>query len=553
MNAERLTTGQAVVKSLRRHGVNTLFGIPGAHTYDLFDALYEAREEIRFITTRHEQAAGYMAYGYAKATGRVGAFCVVPGPGILNAGAAMCTALGACAQTLCVTGEIPSQYIGRGRGILHELPDQLATLESFNKWAGRIDHPSQAAPVVAEAFRRMRQGRPGPAAIEVPWDVLGQRALVDLDVLSETVPPPPPDPDAVDRAVKLISEARNPMITVGAGALDAGSEIQALAELLQAPVAAHRSGRGIVGEDTPYGFSCGAAALLWPETDLVIGIGSRLELQHIRWQWQPRGVKYIRIDIDPTEFVRLPPEVGLVCDAADGTAALVNALAKTISKRASRAQEFSWVKAKAAESFKRVQPQIDYLAAIRDVLPRDGYLVEEVSQMGFAARFGFPVYAPRTYVTCGYQDNLGFGFNTALGVKVAHPRKPVVAIAGDGGILYGIQELATAAQYGIELVTCVFNNGGFGNVRRDQMERYGGRVIGADLINPDFVKLAESFGVAAYRVRRPAELRGRLETALAAGAPVVIEVMVERGSEVTPWQFLHPRFPGPAADSAYSL
>ena len=548
-----LSTGQAIVEFLRRHGVDTLFGIPGAHTYDFFDALYEARDDIRFITTRHEQAAGYMAYGYAKSSGRVGAFCVVPGPGILNAGAAMCTALGACTPVLCLTAEIPSQYIGRGRGILHELPDQLATLKSINKWAARIDRPAQAPAVLAEAFRQMRQGRPGPVAVAVPWDVLGQRARIDLEVRADAAAPPPPDPDVIQKALALIKAARHPMITVGAGALAAGAEVAALAALLQAPVTAHRSGRGIVGEDTAYGLSCGAAALLWPATDLVIGIGSRLELQHIRWQWRPRGVKYIRIDIDPAEFERLPADVGLLCDASAGTAALVDACSKAIGPRPSRAQEFAAVKAQAAASFRRVQPQMDYLLAIRDVLPRDGYFVEEISQMGFAARFGFPVYAPRTYVTCGYQDNLGFGFNTALGVKVAHPHKAVVAIAGDGGILYGFQELATAKQHDINLVTCIFNNGGFGNVRRDQMERYNGHVIGADLVNPDFVKLAESFGVAAHRVTRPAELRARLEAAFAADAPVVIEVPVERGSEVSPWSFLHPRFPGQSADSDYVL
>ncbi len=173
-----MTTGQAIVDALLAHGVDTVFGIPGAHTYDLLDALHAAGDRIRFITTRHEQAAGYLAYGYAKSTGKPGVFTVVPGPGVLNAGAALCTALGACAPLLCLTADIPAAFIGRGRGILHELPDQLATLRSITKWAAGIDHPAQAGQRVAEAFQRMNSGRPGPVALATPWDVLGQRAEV---------------------------------------------------------------------------------------------------------------------------------------------------------------------------------------------------------------------------------------------------------------------------------------------------------------------------------------------------------------------------------------
>ena len=198
------------------------------------------------------------------------------------------------------------------------------------------------------------------------------------------------------------------------------------------------------------------------------------------------------------------------------------------------------MKARARTQFEQVQPQLAYLDVLRRVLPRNGFLVEEISQVGFTARFGFPVYTPRTYVTCGYQETLGFGFNTALGVKVAHPDKAVVSITGDGGFLFGLQELATAVHHRIGLVTCVFNNNSFGNVRRDQLNTYQGRLIGAELTNPDFVKLSESFGVAAYRVHTPDQFGPALEKAIAQDAPAVIEVVVERGSEASPWPFLHP-------------
>jgi acetolactate synthase-1/2/3 large subunit len=272
--------------------------------------------------------------------------------------------------------------------------------------------------------------------------------------------------------------------------------------------------------------------------DLLIGIGSRLELQYMRWQWRPAGLKVIRIDIDPTEMVRLKPDLGVVGDAAQATAALVDAL--TGHKVGSRTAEFRAVKSRAREAAERIQPQMAYLDAIRRALPRDGFFVEEISQMGFTARFGFPVYAPRQYVTCGYQDNLGFGFNTALGVKVANPDKAVVSVSGDGGFMFGVQELATAVHHGIGVVSVVFNNNAYGNVRRDQMNVFGGRLLGADLSNPDFVALSRSFGVPGERASTPEDLEKALGKALASGGPALIEVPVERGSETSPWPFLHP-------------
>ena len=539
-SAEKLSTGQAIARSLVRNGIDTIFGIPGAHTYDFIDALYECRDQIRFIVTRHEQGAGYMAYGYAKSTGRVGAFTVVPGPGVLNAGAALCTAYGANAPVLCITGNIQSYNIGRGRGILHELPDQLATLRGLTKWSERINHPTEAPGVMGEAFRQLRSGRTRPVAVETPWDVFGARALVDLDVRMDVAPPPEPDPDAIARAVALLREAKNPMITVGSGAIAARAEVQQLAQLLQAPVTSHRSGRGIVGEDTPYGFSCGAGYKPWLATDVLLGIGSRLELQYLRWMKIPAGLKVIRIDIDATEMSRLKPDVGIVTDARLGTRALLDALSSTLPRRPSREEEFAGLKAQFRQEIQKVQPQMGYLDAIREVLPRDGFFVEEISQVGFTSRFGFPVYEPRTFVTGGYQDNVGFGFMSALGVKIANPDKPVVSITGDGGFMFGVQELATAVQYGINLVTVVFNNSSYGNVLRDQRNVYKGREIGSSLTNPDFVKLAESFGAAAYLAKTPAELKAALERGFAQSGPVLIEVPTERGSETSPWPYLHP-------------
>jgi acetolactate synthase I/II/III large subunit len=536
-----LSTGQAITESLIAHGVDTVFGIPGAHMYDFNDALAQRHDRIRFITTRHEQGAGYMAYGYARSSGRVGTYTVVPGPGVLNSGAALCTAYGAIAPVLCITGNIMSHLIGRGRGQLHELPDQLALLRGLTKWSERINHPSEAPALMAEAFKQLATGRIRPVAIEAPWDVFGLKADVELLAPSAPTLPPTADPDAITAAAKLIAAAKRPLISVGGGAMHAAEAVMELALLLQAPVTAHRSGKGIVSDDSPFSLDPVSAYDYWRHTDLLIGIGSRLELQHMRWRWMPPHLKTVRIDIDPTEMVRLKPDVGIVTDSVIGTTALVNALQSLLQRpQASKSAELAEIKARALRSIQSVQPQMDYINVMRDVLPRDGFYVEEISQVGFTSRFGFPVYEPRHYVTCGYQDNLGFGFNTALGVKVANPGSAVLSVTGDGGFLFGSQELATAVRFGINLVTVVFNNNSYGNVRRDQSERYGSRFLGADLTNPDFVKLADSFGVRGLRATSPRDLRLKLSEALRADQPVVIEVPVETGSESSPWPFLHP-------------
>lgn len=535
-----MTTGEIIAQSLIANGVDTVFGIPGAHMYDFNDALARVSDKIRFVHTRHEQGAGYMAYGYAKSTGRVGAYTVVPGPGLLNSGAALCTAYGANAPVLCITGNIMSHLIGQGRGQLHELPDHLGTLRGLTKWAERINHPTQAASLMDEAFRHMLSGRQRPVGIEAPWDVFGMAAEVDQPLAAKPLPAPRPDPDRVAEAAALIRSARNPMIMLGSGAIGAEAEVAALAQLLQAPVTAHRSGKGVLSEDDPLSLLPPAAWQYWQTCDLLIGIGSRLELQYFRWRWMPKGLKVLRIDIDPTEMVRLKPDLGLVTDSAEGLRALLAAL-KDMPPRSDRTTELAGLRDNATEALRSVQPQEGYLRVIREVLPRDGFFVEEVSQVGFTARMAFPVYAARHYVTCGYQDNLGFGFNTALGVKVGNPDKAVVSVSGDGGFMFGMQELATARQFNIAVVSIVFNNNAYGNVRRDQQTVYGNRLLGADLENPDFVALAQSFGVKAMLARDPSELRAALTDALALNAPVVIEVPVPRGTDSSPWPFIHPQ------------
>ena len=541
-----ITVGAVIVDAARANGMTTIFGVPGAQIYPLFDALHSSGVEL--IVPRHEQAAGYMAMGYAKSTGRTGVFTVVPGPGVLNAGAALCTAMGNCAPVVCLTGQVPSSFLGRGRGHLHELADQRATLKTFIKDAWRIDAAADVVPVVNRAFRTAQTGRPGPVAVETCWDTLAARA--------SRAPAPPELPpastelnaEAVAAAAVVLATARKPMLMCGAGAQHAAAEVLALAELLHAPVTAFRSGRGVVPEDHALGVAAVAARELWDDVDVLVGIGSRLEMPYMRWrdmlrnEPRPPWPKLIRIDIDPHELERFPADIGILGDSAAACRALVQQLERRARPDPGRHAEIANAKRKAAILIDRIQPQAAYLKAIRAVLPRDGILVPELSQAGFTTYTGaYPVLGPRTYISEGYQGTLGFGFPTALGVKVANPGKAVVSITGDGGFMFGLQELATAAQYQIALVTIVFNNRSYGNVLRDQETQFGGRVIGARLDNPDFVRLAEAFGVHGRRVADPEALKHALADELAAGRPALIEVAIEPGTEASPWSLIHMR------------
>jgi acetolactate synthase-1/2/3 large subunit len=487
-----------------------------------------------------------MAYGYARSTGRPGVFSVVPGPGVLNAGAALLTAFGSNEPVLCLTGQVPTQFLGKGRGHLHEMPDQLATLRTFVKWADRIEYPDAAPALVSRAFQEMLSGRRGPVALEMPWDVFTQRAETGASKPFDLFPAPQPDAERVKAASALIAASKTPMIFVGSGAIHARDEILELAELIDAPVVAFRSGRGIVSNAHELGLTMAAAYRLWPKTDLMIGIGTRMELpaSSFRWPFQPAGLKSVRIDIDPSEMRRFTPDAPVVADARAGTRDLLAAVRKAgYAKTSGRRAAIREATAAALQEIQKVQPQMAYLNILREVLPPDAIVTDELSQVGFASWYGFPVYEPRTFITSGYQGTLGSGFPTALGAKVANPDRPVVAITGDGGFMFGVQELATAVQFNIGVVVLVFNNNAYGNVRRDQRERFDGRVVASDLVNPDFVKLAESFGVGAVSVTSPQAFRPALEKALAHGGPYLIDIEVPKDSETSPWTFIHPAKP----------
>jgi acetolactate synthase-1/2/3 large subunit len=541
----KMTGGQSIVHSLIANGVDTVFGIPGIQTYPFFDALARQSDEIRVFSPMHEQTTAYMATGYAKVSGKAGVFSVVPGPGILNTGAAIVTAAAGNTPVLLITGQVPSSFVGQGRGHLHELKDQLATLRTLTKWTERIGDAKSAPHLVNRAFQMMTGGRPGPVALEMCWDTMMHSQEVEPLTACAVPANPQIDLDAVDEAAVLISKATKPMIMVGGGAQHAGDAVLELATLLCAPVTSFRSGRGIVSEDHDLGISSVAAWELWSDTDLLIGIGSRLEMPYMRWTGMGSYIrkpdsecKLIRIDIDPEEMSRLVPDVGVTADSDEGVRALISSVARHGFKSNIGTEHVSKAKALARHRIEKVQPQLAYLDIIRELLPRNGVFVKDLCQVGYASYFGFPVYQPGTYITSGYQGTLGFAFPTALGAKAANPDRPVIVAVGDGGFMFGIQELATAAQEKLGVVTIIFNNGGYGNIRRDQQRLFGGRLIGADLRTPDFVRLTESFGVQAERVNSPAGLKPVLARALESDAPCVIEVRIEKDSETNPWEFI---------------
>lgn len=522
----RLTGGEAVVQSLIAHGVDTVFGLPGVQNDYLYNALYDARDRIKVYHTRHEQGVAYMALGYAASADKVGVYAVVPGVGLLNTMAALATAYSMNARVLALTGQIASASIGKGYGLLHEIPDQLGMLRLLTKWSERIHAPAEAPDKVAEAFRHLDSGRPRPVGLECPQDVFAAKSEVQIPTRPAPIYAPPVDEDAIQRAAQLLGKAKNPMIFVGSGAFGVGEEVQHLAEMLQAPVVMGRSGAGLLSSRHYLSLRMAMAHELWAHADVVIAIGSRMATPMNNWGYDA-DLKVIRVDIDPGEHIRhTPPTVGIVARSQDVMRPLIEAVAKENSVRASRQEEMEAIKAEFAERIAYLDPQVRFVKAIREALPDDGLLVDEMTQVGYTARFAFPVYAPRTYITCGYQGTLGYGFATSLGVKVAHPEKAVVSVNGDGGFMFTVQELATAVQHKLNTVTLVFNDNAYGNVQRMQKRLYDNRVIASDLHNPDFVKLAESFGAQGLRARTTEELQRAMERGFASDAPTLIEIPV---------------------------
>ena len=326
------------------------------------------------------------------------------------------------------------------------------------------------------------------------------------------------------------------MIFVGGGALDAAAEVRALAERLGAPVVSYRRGRGVLDDRHPLSHALPGGHALWAKADVVLAVGTRLQLPLANWGIDDK-LALIKVDIDPEELDRIrKPEIGLAGDAAAVLARLNQHLAHVPPARPDRVDRSRALKERISASLSVLAPQLGFLRAIRDVLPDDGVLIDELTQVGYTARNAYETRKPRTFISSGYQGTLGWGVATALGAKHALGDVPVVALSGDGGFMFNVQELSTAVRHRIPVVMIVFNDGAYGNVRNMQKTLHGNRLIGTDLANPDFVRLAESFGIAGRRVTDPEGLRQALEQNLAENEPALIEVPV--GDMPSPWPFI---------------
>ena len=548
-----LSGGEALVKSLVREGVEVVFGVPGIQVYGIVAAL---RDEpgIQMVSTRHEQATTYMAYGYARASGKPGVALVVPGVGVYNAAAGLATAYARSSPVLLIAGQIPRGQIGKNLGGVHEIEDQMDIVRPITKWRQQAQTPKAIPGAVSEAFRQMQTGRPHPTYLEIPPDAGVERDEVELRgpvPVSQIVP----SREQLQEAAAVIASSRLPLIVAGGGIALSGAE-QALLDLAEAtniPVITSGGGKGAIPDSHPlcYGSCVGPGGErhemnqllgIMKSADLVIGIGTRFSLGN------PAGESstLVNINIDDFDVSRIQANtIPLHGDAK----ATINALLPVLvdagcQDRPSPAEAVAAARRLITYYDIRYQePQYPILEAIRRGTPDDAYTVWDVTQFGFYARTHWQVNHPNTYIDSGYSFNLGYAFPTALGAKVAQPDRPVVCVAGDGGFLFSSSELSTAVKYGINVTTIIFRDDAFGNVARDLDDFFDG-TYGTDLANPDFVKFAESFGAVGMRADDPMDLETLIPTALEQRAPVVIDVPIGHIPLTRPKQIEHvPKLP----------
>ena len=521
-----MTGGQAVVRSLIDNGVDTVFGIPGVQLDPLYDAFYEHRNSVKVLHTRHEQGAAFMAMGYAQATGRTGVFAVVPGPGLLNAMTAVITANSANQPVLGITGQIPSNQIGMNYGIAHEVKDQLAMSRGVVDWAERADHPSQVPGLLDAAFNHCHSGRNKAALFEMAPDQYYANAEVEPLAPAKQSPAPNPDPDLLADAAKRLHGAKRPIILVGGGVVGAAAELKSVAEALGAPVVMSPNGRGALSDEHPLAFNQLAGQQLWAEADVALVVGRRFTTPGMAWG-RAGEIEVVRIDIDPTQIVKpRKAEVALLTSAAIGLGRLGEAVAGLGPRSTDLWDGCAKVRDEVAAELDAMEPLSGYNRAVRAALPHDGMLFADVTRFTVFSRFGMPFYQPRSFFMPGFQATLGWSYPAALGAKVGSPDRKVVAITGDGGFGFTLQEMSTAVLHNIPVTVVVFDNQAYGNVKTIQANKFGGRHIAVDLASPDWIKLAEAFGMKGERAESEAQLEEVLSRHLALDAPSLITVPV---------------------------
>ena len=525
----RMTGGRAVARALRAEGVEVVFGIVGTHNVQIFDGLYD-EPDLRVVTTRHEQGAGFMADGYARATGRIAACVVVPGPGLTNAMTAIGQAYSDSVPLLAITGQNPTDRLDRALEDFHELRDSVRIAGAVTASAARVTDAAGIPAAVHEAVRVMRSRRPRPTFLEVPMDVLAGEAEVEMLQPAEDFPRASGSPEAVARAATLLKSARRPIVIAGGGVISAegGAALRGVAERLGAPVITTCHGKGAIPDDHPLALGDGWGRLkffdeLFAEADACLAVGTRFDVVTDYRQGAGLPDPLVHVDIDPAVINQLrPSSVGIVGDARLVLERLADELGGTPAAT-------SWCDVAAVRAQKRAQieelagPVLGMLDALRAAIPRDAIVVDDLCLPGYWAVPALEVYEPRTFLHPGTYGTLGFALPAAIGAQLGRPDRWAVSLSGDGGFLYTSQELATAVQQGLNLIAIVFNDNAYGALRLFQDRHYKGRQIGVELRNPDFGLLGQAYGAHGVKLRDHEELGPAVADAIARGGPTVIE------------------------------
>jgi len=535
----QMSGAEALVALLVRDGVEVVFGLPGVQITDAVDAIYRDKH-IRWISTRHEQTAAYMAYGYALSTGKIGVAMVLPGPGALNTAAAIGTAYAASAPVLLISGQIESHHMGFHRGVLHELDAQADIFRYLTKYCGRAQQAEDIPLILSQALRQLKTGRPRPAEIEVPYDLWSKPGEMTFPG-TEKLPLIEPQHEDILKAADLLKNARRPVILAGRGAVKAGvaKEITRLAEKLKAPVVMTPEGQGLVPRQHP--FYAGNFTLwlnpFFKEADAILVVGSRLRASGNTRLDLGLEQKVIQVDCDAGELGRNHrTDLGISADAG----LTLNAILDTLSGNSSstwQAAEVARLHTSLKQRLEKAAPlQMSIINSIHQAIGDDGIIIPDVTNLGYWSDIAYPVSKTYSYVDSSYFATLGFAFPTSLGVKIGNPDKPVVAICGDGGFPYASAELATAVQEKINVIVLLFSDNAYGTVTGIQRRQFGGRYIGNRLHNPDYVKFADAFGAGGVRLSSHEKLGEQLSLAVKADRPVIIEVPVPQLE--TPWDTL---------------
>lgn len=529
----KMTGGQAVVKSLEAEGCQVAYGVLGSHLMPTYDALCDS--PIRLITPRNEDSAGHMADAYARVSMNPGVVLTTVGPGAAGVACAMGEAYNESWPLLHISTQILSEHVGKEKGFYHDGPAQKEMFVPVSTWQHTVKSIGEIPEAINEAYRRMRTGRPRPVFLEIPTDFLHGEG--DATILPPAnVTPPAAKESEIKGAVQLLKKAKRPILWVGGGAVKAGAmaEVQAMAEMLQAPVFCTNGSKGVLSDDHPLALgnlltvSDTLQKDVLAKGDAVLAIGTRFS-QRATKQWTvPMPENIIHSDIDPAEFGKnYKPKLTVEGDARVVLHALLSALEKDGYQAAeNRFEETKKHKTAAIEEMKQKQPEVfRAMQDIRAILPRDA-IVASQSIMGHWTRFGFECYQPGQFLFANTFGSMGFAFHAAVGAKAAFPRRKIVAFCGDGGFMFGCGELATLQQYDLAMPVVIFANGGYSIIRQRQEARYG-RHIGTVLTNPDYLKMAEAFGFYGKRVLEIEGLAPAVEQALNADKSTIIEVPLE--------------------------